>query len=98
MTEIYIGKTNLFFILILFNVFVILPLQIFLCLKAKNLVVKNSITIISAIITIIFLILTRFATGFDGLFYIVFAMYAGIILVTSIVIQIGFYLYKKKNG
>ena len=98
MTEIYIGKTNLFFLLILFNVFVILPLQIFLCLKAKNLIVKNSITIISTAMAIIFLILTKFATGYDGLFYIVFAMYAGIILITSIVIQIIFYLLKKKNG
>lgn len=56
--------------------FVLLPMQILLCFKVKNRLIRLLPILILGILSIVLLYLTFTSTGWDGLGYLIFTIYS----------------------
>ena len=83
MNNIWLGNIELavsVFILSLVLVAVLLPTQLLLCFKVKNMAVRLLPAILLLITTIVLVVLTVAATGWDRLAYIIFVCFAMFLL------------------
>lgn len=81
MYDMWIGDINLAPILLLLTFVVIMPVQFILCFKVKSRIARLLPVIILSIITTAAIIAAAVCTGWDVVFYIVSAIYLGIMLV-----------------
>ena len=78
MFDIYIGSVNLAGLMILLAVLALLPLQLFLCFKGKNLFLRLLPVMLAASATAVFVILFFLSEGLRSLVWMVFSIYAAI--------------------
>ena len=76
MFDIWIGDINLTVLALIFSVVVILPVQLILCFKSKSMRTCFVPIIIFAILAMLSITMNLTTTGWDGLAYIFFAIYA----------------------
>ena len=101
MFDVYIGEIELTEVIIFLSVLIILPLQLFLCFKAKKLWLKLFPIFTFVTLIICFLCLANLnSIGWDGIGYFILAIFAGILLGACIVgwvIWIAIKLFKKRK-
>ena len=95
MFDIYIGEIELTEVIIFSSVLIMIPLQLFLCFKVRNLLIKLLPIITFLILIISFFCMSQFAEGWDGLGYIILAMFAGILLVACVFAWIIWFVVKR---
>ena len=98
MFDVYIGDVNLTLILIIFSILLILPCQLLLCFKAKKVLVRLIPSFIFIFSSALFIILSRTAMDWSALFYIICAVYSGILLLMCVVGWIIFGIIKAVKG
>ena len=76
-------RDTLLFVLAGVSTLLIIAIQLALCFKAKKLLIKLLPTILSAAAAILFCILTFTVRDWSALVYIVFAFFAGVMLISS---------------
>ena len=90
-------RDTLLFVLAGISTILVIAIQLALCFKAKKLLIKLLPTILSAAAAIVFCILAFTARDWSALVYIVFAFFAGVMLISSgIAWGIGAILKMKK--
>ena len=80
MFDVWVGGTNIAPFLWLFALIVIFPLQITLCFKAKNKIVRLLPVIIFSVLTAAAVIAVSVSIDWSALFYLIFAVYFAIML------------------
>ena len=80
MYDFWIGDINIAPLLLIFTFVVVLPLQAILCLKVKSKITRLLPVIILSVLTTAAVIAAAIGTGWDVIFYIVSAIYLGIML------------------
>ena len=78
--DIWVGDIELTTAVLLFSVVVLIPLQLLLCFKGKNGAVRLLPVTVLGLFTLLFLYLSVTARGWDGLGYMVLAIFGGIML------------------
>lgn len=95
MFDIYIGEIELTEVIIFASILIIIPTQLFLCFKVRNLLIKLLPIITLLILIVSFFCMSQFAEGWDGLGYIILAMLAGILLVACVFAWIIWFVVKR---
>lgn len=102
MFDVWIGDMNIAPFLWIFTLVVVLPIQLVLCFKVKSKIVRLLPVIILSILTLIAAIASATSIDWSALFYLIFAVYLGIMLfVCGIgwgIWAITVFLTKKKQG
>ena len=102
MFDVWIGDTNIAPFLWIFTLVVVLPIQLALCFKAKSKVVRLLPVIILSVLTLSAAVASATRIDWSALFYLIFAVYFGIMLVTCgigwAIWAIIIFLVKKKQG
>ena len=80
MYDMWIGDINIAPFLLLFTLIGVLPVQAILCFKVKSKSVRLLPVIILSVLTTAAVIAAAIGTGWDVIFYIVSAIYLGIML------------------
>ena len=80
MYDFWIGDINIAPFLLIFTFVVVLPLQAILCLKVKSKITRLLPVIILSVLTIAAVVVATIGTGWNVIFYIVSAIYFGIML------------------
>lgn len=80
MFDVYLGDTNLTVLMIIVSAVLFLPVQLLLCFRAKRRTLRLLPIIILFITAAVFILMTLPATGWTGLYYILFAIYAAMAL------------------
>ncbi len=81
MFDIWIGEQNLTILMIMFSAIVVLPVQLLFCFKGKTRAVRFIPIILFSVLLIAAIIMYFMASGWNGLFYIVGAIYAVFMLI-----------------
>ena len=95
MFDIYIGEIELTEVIIFVSVLIMIPIQLFLCFKVKNILLKLLPIITLLILIVSFFCMSQFAQGWDGLGYIILAMLAGILLIACLFAWIIWFIVNK---
>ncbi|MBQ4606195.1 MAG: hypothetical protein IJB15_05790 [Clostridia bacterium] len=82
MFDIWIGDTNLTWLIIVISVLLVFPIQLFLCYKAKSLLVRlipAGLSLLSALVSFVLMLVTIFfkTPALPFLLFIFFLIYAG---------------------
>lgn len=77
MFDIHFGNIEITSAVLLFSLFLLLPLQIFLCFKVKSKILRLLPTIILALVAIVLFGASFLAKGWDGLIYLILSYSAG---------------------
>ena len=85
MFDVYIGGINLTLLIIVFSILLIFPCQLLLCFKVKSLFPKLIPSVVFAFCIALFCVLAYTAMDWSGLFYIVCAVYSGMLLLMCII-------------
>ena len=85
MFDIYFGEIELTEVIIYISILVMIPLQLLLCFKNKNITLKLSPIFILLFSIITLICMSQFAEGWDGLGYTILAIFAGILLFACII-------------
>ncbi len=80
MFDTWMGDIELTTVVLIFSIVVLLSLQLLLCFKVKSRVIRLLPVIVFSIPTIIFVVMSVASTGWDGLGYILLAIFAGFML------------------
>ena len=83
MFDVWIGDIELTTLVIIITVVAILPIQLLLCFKVKNLLLRLLPSILFAITTISFFAMIFSSQDWDAIGYAILAMLAGILLFVS---------------
>lgn len=81
MFDIWWGDVNLTVLVLAASVLFLLPLQLLLCFKAESLFVRLFPVGLLAVVGVWFLFLFYAVPGWDGLGYIIFAIYAAFMVI-----------------
>ena len=95
MFDVWVGGTNIAPFLWLFALIVIFPLQIILCFKAKNKVVRLLPVIIFSALTAAAIIAVAVSIDWSALFYLIFAVYFAIMLLFCGAAWLTWFIVKK---
>ena len=76
----------------------VIAIQLALCFKAKKLLIKLLPTILSAAAAILFCVLTFTVRDWSALVYIVFAFFAGVMLISSGIAWVIWAIAKMKKA
>ena len=77
MFDVWIGDIEFTTAVLVFSVVVFLLIQLLLCFKVKNKVIRLLPVILLSIFTIFFVVMTSTATGWDNLGYVFLAIFTG---------------------
>ena len=77
MFDIYWGDIELTTVVLAISLVVLLPVQILLCFRVKSLTVRLLPAILLSAAAMLCIVFTFTATGWNGLFYAFFAIFAG---------------------
>ena len=77
MLDIWIGDIEFTTVVLVFSVVVLLLIQLLICFKVKNKVIRLLPVILLSIFTIFFVAMTSTATGWDNLGYVFLAIFTG---------------------
>ena len=77
MLDIWIGDIEFTTVVLVFSVVVLLLIQLLICFKVKNKVIRLLPVILLFIFTIFFVAMTSTATGWDNLGYVFLAIFTG---------------------
>lgn len=80
MLDVYLADTNLTILVLALSLLFLLPMQLMLCFRAKSMILRLLPIIMLAIATLVFILMTLPATGWAGLAYVLFAIYAAFAL------------------
>lgn len=94
MFDIYFGEIELTEVIIYISILIMIPLQLLLCFKAKNLILKLLPIFILLFLIVTFICMSQFAEGWDGLGYTILAMFAAILLFACIVAWVIWFIVK----
>ena len=83
MFDVWIGDVELTTLTIIVAVAAILPIQLLLCFKVKNLLLRLLPSMLFAIVTIFFFAMIFSSQDWDAIGYAILAMLAGILLFMS---------------
>ena len=75
MLDIWIGDIEFTTVVLVFSVVVLLLIQLLICFKVKNKVIRLLPVILLSIFTIFFVAMTSTATGWDNLGYVFLAIF-----------------------
>lgn len=76
MFDIWLGDINLTVLILVLSVVLVLPIQTLLCFKARSRTIRLLPVLIFFAFAVIFLILNLFTPGWNGLGYLILAIYA----------------------
>lgn len=96
MFDVWLGEIELTEVIVYLSVLAMIPLQLFLCFKVNNKVLRLLPAGILTLLIIIFMCMIQFANGWDGIGYAILAMFAGILLAGCIFAWVVFFVYKRK--
>lgn len=82
MLDVWIGDINIAPFIWIFTLIVVFPIQLALCFKVKSKIVRLLPVIILSILTLIAAVASATSIDWSALFYLIFAAYFGIMLVT----------------
>lgn len=80
MFDMWFGDIELTRLTIIASVVILLPVQLLLCFKVKNLAIRLTPVIILSILMALFIVRWLSAVGWDGLFYAFFAVFVGLMI------------------
>lgn len=80
MFDMWLGDIELTRLIIIVSVVSLLPVQLLLCFRVKNLAIRLTPVIILSSLMALFIVLWLSATGWDGLFYAFFAFFSGFLI------------------
>ncbi len=80
MFDVWLGDIELTTFTLIFSIVVILPVQLLLCFKVKNKVIRLLPALLLAIPAVCFLGMSFAATGWDGLGYLFLSIFVGFLL------------------
>lgn len=80
MLDTWLGSIDLSTAALLFSVFVLLPIQLWLCFKVRSRILRLLPAIVFAVLTVALYSSAITASGWDGLAFIVLAILAGFML------------------
>ena len=80
MFDIWMGDIELTTAVLIFSIIVLLPAQLLLCFRVKSKIIRLLPIILFAILTLIFIIMATTAQGWDGLGYMVLAIFTGFMM------------------
>lgn len=80
MFDVWMGNIELTTFVLILSIVVLLPIQLLLCFKVKNRIIRLVPVIVLFILTIIFIVTSVTVTGWDGLGYIFLAIFTGFML------------------
>ena len=80
MFDIYWGDIELTTLTIIVSIVLLLPLQLLLCFKVKNRIIRLLPVMVLALLTAVFVVLSLVFSGWDGLGYILLAIFSGFML------------------
>lgn len=80
MFDVCLNDTNLTVLVIMISAVLFLSIQLLLCFRIKCLIIRLLPLIILFVTAAVFILITLPATGWTGLYYILFAIYAAIAL------------------
>lgn len=80
MFDIWFGDIELTTLTIIISIVIFLPVQLLLCFKVKNLVVRLTPIILLSVLSAVFIVLWLSTPGWDGLFYAFFAIFVGFMI------------------
>ena len=83
MFDVWIGDVELTTLVIIVAIVAVLPIQLLLCFKVKNLLLKLLPSILFAVVTISFFTMIFSSQDWDSIGYAILAMLAGILLLMS---------------
>ena len=95
MFDVYLGDIELTEVIIFLSILVVLPLQLFLCFKAKKQWIKLlPISTFIVLIAFFLCLANQNSIGWDGIGYLILAIFAGILLAASVVGWIIWFIIK----
>lgn len=101
MLDVWIGDINIAPFLWFFTLLVVLPIQLVLCFKVKSKIVRLLPVIILSVLTVIAEIESAIRIDWSALFYLIFAVYLGIMLFVCgigwVIWSIVMHIRNKKN-
>ncbi len=80
MFDVYIGDVNLTLVILIASILLILPCQLLLCFKVKRLFTRLIPSVLFAAGIVIFTVLAYSVMDWSALFYIICAVYSGLLL------------------
>ena len=80
MVDLWVRDTWIAALIAISTVFVVLPIQLVLCFKAKKRLIKLLPTAVFAVATIVFYILMITAKDWSALVYVILAVFFGVLL------------------
>ncbi len=80
MFDVWFGGVEITTVVVIASVVLILPIQLLLCAKVRNLLVRLLPAIELAVPTLVFTILYFISTGWDKIGYLLLAIFAGFML------------------
>jgi len=95
MFDVWVGDVNIAPFLWLFALIVILPLQLLLCFKAKNKLVRLLPVIIFSVLAVAAIIAVAVSIDWSAMFYLIFAVYFVVMLLFCGVAWIIWFIVKK---
>ncbi|MBE6037583.1 MAG: hypothetical protein E7218_00030 [Anaerofustis stercorihominis] len=95
MFDIWLDELNFTYLIIAVSVFVIFPVQLIICKKAKSIKVKLIPSAVFAVSGIFCVIMAEVVTGWDVLGYLIFAIYFAFLTAVCIVGMLVYWIYAK---
>ena len=95
MFDIWLDDINLTHLIVAVSVFVVIPVQLLICRKAESVKVKLIPSAIFAVLGIICVIMTQVAKGWDGIGYLILAIYCALLFAASISGMLIHWIYAK---
>lgn len=89
MFDVWMGDVSLTVIVITISVIIVLPLQLFLCFKVKNQLLRLLPALLLLIAGIVMMALASSAEGWEGLGYIILALYCTFMLLACGIAWLG---------
>ncbi len=80
MFDVWKGDIELTTVVLIFSVFILLPLQLLLCFKVKSIIIRLLPVTVLSISAVYFLVMSAVITGWDGVGYLFLSIFAGFML------------------
>lgn len=77
MFDVWFGDVELTTLVLVFSVFVLLPIQLLLCFKVRSKIVRLLPVIALSALSICFLVMAALSSGWTSLGYVFFAVFTG---------------------
>ena len=84
MFDVWLGEIELTEVIVYLSVLAMIPLQLFLCFKVKNKVLRLLPAGILTLLILIFICMIQVADGWDGIGFAILAMFSGILLLACV--------------